>query len=101
MCLTQMTVSGHAPVKERAVSVACAAVSAIVRTAGRLIEMRHDIVSGGEAEEAGTLDLVIRERQDSAAEWLRGVTDFLVVGLKGVERDYPEECEVVVQTQEE
>ncbi len=41
-------------------------------------------------------------RVDAASrEWLRGITDFLIVGLKDIEADYPEECRIVLKTQEE
>ena len=102
MCLVHLTVTGHAAIEDGGtVSVACAAVSAIVRTAARLIEMRPGVDSDGSAEKAGRLEIAIRGYPPAQREWLRGVSDFLIVGLKDVERDYPEECEVVLTVQEE
>lgn len=100
MCMTHVRVSGHSQTDSGGMSVACAAVSALVRTAGRLIEADSTISSRGGAESTGELLLDI-EYSDQHRKWLRGVTDFLVIGLKDVERDYPQECRVELEIQEE
>ncbi|HDQ14343.1 MAG TPA: ribosomal-processing cysteine protease Prp [Sediminispirochaeta sp.] len=101
MCLRGLVVEGHAAKGSPGLSVPCAAVSALVRTSSRLIAAEQGVVSSGEAEKEGRLKLQVKHCAPPYREWLRGITDFVVVGLKEIERDYPDDCVVELYTQEE
>ncbi len=100
-CLTELTVQGHAAKGDSESSIPCAAVSALTGTVARLIDTRDGIVSSGSAAKPGELQIRIEEIEKKSIEWLQGVTDFLVFGLREVEREYPRECSVMMKTQEE
>lgn len=100
-CLTELTVQGHAAKGERESSIPCAAVSALTGTVARLIDTCDGIISNGSAAKPGEMQIRIKEIEEKSNEWLQGVTDFLVFGLKEVEREYPRECSVLMKIQEE
>ena len=66
-----------------------------------MIEGHTGIVSSGDAPQPGSLKLRLDRVDAESRDWLRGVTDFLVVGLKDIESDYPGDCSIVLKTQEE
>jgi uncharacterized protein YsxB (DUF464 family) len=59
------------------------------------------VSSEGEADREGSLELRIGEYDTSRGEWLRGVSDSLVLGLTDVAREYPDECRLDLYRQEE
>ncbi len=101
MCLLRLSTEGHAVRGKGSYSIPCAAVSSLVRTAARMVEGRAGIESSGSAPEPGGLTLELHRVEEGSKPWLRGVTDFLVVGLKDIEADYPKDCRIVLRTQEE
>jgi len=101
MCITRLEVHGHALKEEQGLSVPCAAVSALAGTAARLIETDKRIDLDGNAAVQGDLDFCIVKVSDDRVEWLRGITDFLVLGLKQVEMEYPRDCSVMMKIQED
>ncbi len=101
MCLLKLSTEGHAVRSAGGSSIPCAAVSSLVRTTARLVESRAGIESSGEAPSPGSLTLTLHRVGSEEKAWLKGVTDFLIVGLKDVEADYPDECRIVLKTQEE
>lgn len=96
-----VSVEGHALRGDSGNSVPCAAVSALTGSAARLISSKPGINSSGGAETPGTMLLSIEKVEEGCIEWLQGITDFLVIGLKEVEREYPSECSVVMNIQED
>ena len=100
-CLVGLSTEGHAVRNAGEASIPCAAVSSLVRTAARTVEGRAGIESSGSAPHPGSLELTLHRVDAASREWLRGITDFLIVGLKDIEADYPEECRIVLNTQEE
>lgn len=74
-------------------SVSCAAVSALVRSAGAVLEKRRDVLVRVEGFEPGRVGLRIVEAAADAECWLRGVTDMLVQGIGDVQRDFPDQIE--------
>lgn len=101
MCVSRLTTDGHAVRSAGRDSIPCAAVSSLVRTAARVVEGRNGIVSSGTAPQPGSLELRLDRVDAESRDWLRGVTDYLVVGLKDIEADYPDDCSIVLKTQEE
>ncbi len=100
-CITNVSVEGHALRGDSGNSVPCAAVSALTGSAARLISSNDGIHSSGSADDPGTLVLHIDKVEERCIEWLQGITDFLVIGLKEVEREYPSECSVMMNIQED
>jgi len=78
----------------------CAAASALLRTAARLLAGMPELRAHGSAPEAGKLQCSIEPGSSLSEErrvWLRGVTDFLVRGLSDISREYPDEVNVTVK----
>jgi uncharacterized protein YsxB (DUF464 family) len=98
--LRSLAADGHAAMLQESGSIPCAAVSALVGTAARLIEARDGIVHSGGASAAGSLNLTIHSAGRRERPWLQGVTDYVVAGLQDVEREYPAECRVEIRTKE-
>ncbi len=98
--LSSLETEGHAAVLTGAESVACAAVSALVRTAARLIEAREGVEHRGEAPSDGYLSIRVYRVPRRHRRWLLGVTDYLVAGVQDVERDYPDDCRVDIRVKE-
>jgi len=101
MCLLDLYVYGHSVKRGPGGSVPCAAVSALAGSAARLIESEGSILHRGKAETEGELVLHIDGISEDHREWLRGITDFLITGMKTVETEYPNECSVVLKIQED
>ena len=101
LCIERLRVLGHSPQLVHGTSVPCAAVSALVRTAARVIEADSRVRSGGGADREGSLELRVDECPEDRREWLRGVSDLLIVGLRDVEKEYPGDCSLRLHTQEE
>ena len=81
-------------------NIACAAVTTLLRTAGRLCTA-HGIIQEGGADMPGEMRLRISQRPDPDPQWLRGVTDFLLRGMKDLQDEFPREVVVQVETTED
>lgn len=98
--LSSVKAEGHAGALRESGSVPCAAVSALLRTAARLIEARDGVEYEGGAPSAGFLSLRVGPVRRRQRRWLKGVGDYLIAGLRDVEREYPDECRVEIRTKE-
>ena len=89
--------SGHAGAGKAGTDIVCAAVSVLMRTAlSTLSEMEGITVRGG-APEKGQLWL----EADYSAEgksFLFAVGVFLINGLKSVEKEFPDNCKLVINS---
>lgn len=89
--LRALEVEGHAT-RRGSLSIPCAGVSILARTAARLLEERLGGLLEGEASEEGSLwiriPFVAADR-----EWLEGVTAFLKKGFEDLAREYPEDID--------
>jgi uncharacterized protein YsxB (DUF464 family) len=91
---------GHAGTEGAGRNLACAAATTLLRTAGRLCEQRGFAAAGGAAE-PGTMTLLLGEDAAEAdAGWLKGLTDFLLRGLKDLAQEFPREILVRTETTE-
>jgi uncharacterized protein YsxB (DUF464 family) len=99
--LEGIEVSGHGAAGADGASVPCAAASALARTAALLLEERGYPLAGG-APGRGELRFRLQGRRGGEGErgWLRGIADFLVRGFRGIEDDYPRECDLTVRTRQ-
>ncbi len=87
----EITAHGHAADRNTGANIPCAAVSALLRTAARLLELEEGVSIDGTAEKPGEFRLQLTSINDDKLEWLRGVTDYLIIGLKTIEQDFPDE----------
>lgn len=86
---------GHAGTASAGDNPACAAVTVLLRTAYETAASVAGVVAHGRATAPGSLSFEIGRYPPDAAQRLRGVSDFLSIGLSGVEREYPGMVEVV------
>ena len=89
---------GHAGTKAVGSNLACAAISVLLRGAYETIAGFPGVAVTGEAPGPGNLRFEIRRSTSESAERLRGVADFLRVGLSGVDRDYPGLIELCIES---
>ncbi len=97
--LRRLEAEGHAGVKAAGGNIACAAVSMLLRTAGRVCAQRGLAVEGG-AESPGEMRLVVPPGADADTGWLRGVTDFLLRGVNDLKDEFPKEIVLRVEMTE-
>jgi uncharacterized protein len=98
--LRSFEAAGHAGAEPRGANVACAAATALLRTAARLGAARG-LVTGGSAGERGALSCDVARPRAGDHAWLRGATDFLLRGLADIAAEVPGAVELDVVTTEE
>ncbi len=86
---------GHAGSSPAGDNPACAAVTVLLRTAYETAVSFAGVVAHGRAPAPGSMSFEIGRYPPDAAQRLRGVSDFLSIGLSGIEREYPGLVEVV------
>lgn len=96
-CLKQMTATGHAGLAAKGTDILCAAVSALTRTAAKLLYAKETVRVKGGAPEPGRLELEILSYDKTESQWLRGITDFCVSGLNDLRQEYPAYLAVVTE----
>ena len=88
-CLESCLAEGHSGLGGSGSDIVCAAVTVLLRTAGRLLEEDPRLRVGGAAPRPGALRLELAEPPAERLERVRGVTDFLLRGLRDLAADYP------------
>lgn len=89
--LQEITADGHALDRNSEANIPCAAVSTLLRTAAWALDLEEGVSIDGTAENPGDFRLQVRSVVNSKLQWLEGVTDYLIIGLKTIEQDYPDE----------
>ena len=97
--LRRFEAHGHAGVAVRGSNIACAAVTALLRTTGRLCVARGLALEGGHGD-PGEMELCVAAAAPPQSEWLRGVTDFLLRGIRDLQEEFPTEIAVRMETTE-
>lgn len=92
--LKGMSVSGHAGSAPAGKDVVCAAVTSLVRTAVRTLESHPGVTVRYNAPEEGSVELNVTGVEASERCWLRGMTDFVRMGLGDLQREAPEHLKV-------
>jgi len=90
--LTSVDVSGHAGSSEAGRDIVCASITTLVRSAARLFERDGRFLIDGAADAPGHLYFAVRRRDDFGLEYLRGVGDFVVLGVADVVSEFPKRC---------
>ncbi len=95
--ISSLTASGHAVSGESGNNIICAAFTVLVRTAVRLFEGENGIELSGSAVDPGGLDFCISRVLPDKRDWAKGVTDFLLMGIKDLETEFPDECSLILE----
>lgn len=74
----------------RGMNLPCAALSLLARSAWECLLAIPGLSVEGQAEEEGSFDLRVGLPVDDNRGLVRGATLFLLTGLAGLERDFPE-----------
>jgi uncharacterized protein YsxB (DUF464 family) len=80
---------GHADSVAKGGDPACAAFSVLSRTAWEALDGIEGLDVRGNAERPGELGFRVFSSPEGSGERIRGITEFLVAGLRGLERDFP------------
>lgn len=88
--------SGHAAAGDRGYDIVCAAFTVLARTAYRALQGLDGIELRGSAPEPGSLSFEVLKPASDAAR-AAGITDFLVVGIGDLAREYPGAIEFVLE----
>ncbi len=87
--IRQADAVGHAGTEAGGFNVACAAVSVLLRSAYETFAQFKGVDISGQAGAPGNLSFTVRHFLPELEQKMRGASDFLLVGLSGVEREYP------------
>lgn len=98
--LKSFEAEGHAGEDAAGTNIACAAATTLLRTTARLCAGRG-LVAGGRATQPGFMSLTLRPVEPAESAWLKGVTDFLLRGVKDLQDEFPEDFIVQVTMTED
>ena len=87
--LRGFSVSGHAGAGAKGEDLVCAAVSFLFRTAARVLQLQSDLQIRGGAPEAGRMELEIEELPDARHQWLAGLSELLIRGVRDLAEENP------------
>jgi uncharacterized protein YsxB (DUF464 family) len=97
-CIRSIGSQGHDPRGEAGFSLACAVVSANLRSFARLAGQQSDIRLLGAVEGPGSFKMTIGDVTVAKQGWYRGASELLIQGLQDVQRDFPDRIELNIQT---
>jgi hypothetical protein len=92
-----VTADGHAEHGVHGSDIVCAAVTTLLRTTASLLDERRDVLIMGEARSPGSMNLTVEKVEPYLSEWMEGVTDFFLYGLRMIEREYPERIRLILK----
>jgi uncharacterized protein YsxB (DUF464 family) len=78
-------------------NIACAAATTLLRTAARVLSSSDEFAVQGSADAPGELCVRVSSRRKTGTERLRGITDFLLRGLRDLEAEFPREIAIVMK----
>jgi uncharacterized protein YsxB (DUF464 family) len=93
-CLYGIDASGHSGSAAKGKDIICSAVSTLLRTVSRLLEIEPSVELVGSVEDPGELHLRFNLLEESKSEWLGGVSSFALLGLKDLEAEHPSFCRI-------
>ena len=88
--------SGHAGSSEKGTNIVCAAVTTLLRTAIRVLDSVDGISIRRDAGERGSLDFSVVAIQDGYDQYAKAAGDFLIVGLRDIQDEFPHDCAVTI-----
>ncbi len=93
-CLSAVDSSGHSGFAAKGHDIVCSAVSVLLRTVSRTLEIEPAVEVTGKIEKEGKLYLKLSLLDVSKRAWLQGVSAFTVMGLKDLASEYPSFCRI-------
>ena len=96
--LMDLKISGHA--KGRSSVEVCAGVSCLSRTVCEIVSRMGDVFSKCETTGPGDIVLEIHNVKKTVQGRMSGVTDFLLFGIIGLVRDYPDTVKLKINNKE-
>ncbi|MDR1389214.1 MAG: ribosomal-processing cysteine protease Prp [Treponema sp.] len=98
--LRSCVISGHAGAGSKGGDVVCAAVSALARTAVKVLGERKGLEARGEALQRGSMSLKVGPAlREADRVFLSAAGAFLLEGLGSVAAEYPQNCTMSVTTE--
>jgi uncharacterized protein YsxB (DUF464 family) len=94
--LCRVEAKGHAGSEPAGSNPACAAATVLLRTAYETLSSTPGVQASGEAPSPGLLHFTVKHYPAGLVQRLRGIGDFLLVGLSSVEREYPGKINVII-----
>ena len=70
---------------------------ALARSAAKTLERFQQVSVTGSAEEPGSLQFEVTDLKDGSLEYVRGIGDFFVLGIRDIVKEYPNACSLLVQ----
>jgi uncharacterized protein YsxB (DUF464 family) len=99
-CLKALEAEGHALRGKAGTDIVCASASAFLRTIARLYAGEGAIMEGS-AEREGHMNLRCVALPPEKVERMKGMTDFLLLGLNDLKSDFPENIDVIIERESE
>lgn len=96
-CLNRLRMDGHAGGSSFGNNAVCAAATALSRTAARLLEAAPGIEVYGQADHEGVLEIVVSSYEPRTLNYLKAASDYLLLGLRDLEREYPNHVAVAAE----
>lgn len=87
--LVRLVAEGHAGKGRRGEDLACAAFSLLARSAYEALAALPGFVLEGTAPREGSLSFAVKRADEARAERALGITDVLLAGISGLEREFP------------
>lgn len=94
--LAGFTASGHAGAGAKGEDIVCAAVTALLRTAGKVLAGEPGLTVEGQSPEPGVMRLALEPPPEAKREWVRGVTATLLRGLADLAEEFPGHLELKI-----
>ena len=95
--LKSIRIDGHARTEKSGDDGICAAVSLLARASAAALRQIPSVEVDGTAPAPGAYEFKVSYSQGASLERVRGVTDLLLTGLRGVESDRPDLCRLRIQ----
>ena len=96
--LKSCKVTGHAGAGQRGSDIVCAAVSVLTRTALKVLSGQEGVFVRGSAPERGCFEMETGYT-GSGRTYLDAAGTFLLDGLDWVSREYPDNCNLIINTE--
>ena len=90
-CIGALNSNGHAEGMPVGHNIACATVTALVRTAARLLCESAELGIRGSALRRGELGFRLQRIPMSKREYVRGISSFLLRGISDIADEYPQQ----------
>ncbi|MCL2791910.1 MAG: ribosomal-processing cysteine protease Prp [Spirochaetaceae bacterium] len=91
-----VTAEGHAGKSPAGENIICAAVSVLLRSAYRTIVKNSKVEACINAKSEGSLYFRVIQYEESQAEWLKGISDYLLTGIKDIKTESPDSIKIII-----